>query len=87
MSEFEFDSDKSQVNTEKHGIDFEAAQALWHDPHLLEIQAKTEGEPRFLIVGRIGAKYWSAVVTYRGSRIRLISVRRARKREVELYER
>ena len=84
--EFEFDDDKSKANLEKHGIDFEAAQQLWQDPELLEIQAKTEGEQRFLIIGRIGAKHWSAVVTYREERIRLISVRRARKREVELYE-
>jgi len=86
MEEFEFDDDKSKANLAKHGIDFEAGQELWQDPDLLEIQAKTEGEPRFLIIGRIGVKHWSAVVTYREGRIRLISVRRARKREVELYE-
>lgn len=86
MEEFEFDDDKSRANLVKHGIDFEAAQELWQDPDLLEIQAKTEDEPRFLIIGRIGAKHWSAVVTYREGRIRLISVRRARNREVELYE-
>jgi uncharacterized DUF497 family protein len=43
-------------------------------------------EERFLLVGRIGEKHWSAVVTYRGRRIRIISVRRSRKKEVELYE-
>ena len=86
MEEFEFDDDKSKANLAKHGIDFEAAQELWQDPDLLEIQAKAGDEPRFLIIGRIGAKHWSAVVTYREDRIRLISVRRARKREVELYE-
>jgi uncharacterized DUF497 family protein len=85
MEEFEFDEDKSKANLAKHGIDFEAAQELWQDPDLLEIQAKVDGESRFLIIGRIGAKHWSAVVTYRDERIRLISVRRARKREVELY--
>jgi uncharacterized DUF497 family protein len=78
---------KYKANLEKHGIDFEAAQELWKDPDLLEIQAKTGGEPRFLTIGRIGTKHWSAVVTYREDRIRLISFRRARKREVELYER
>lgn len=87
MEEFEFDDDKSRANLAKHGIDFEAAQELWQDPDLLEIRAKADGESRFLIIGRIGAKHWSAVVTYRDERIRLISVRRARKREVELYER
>ena len=86
MSDFEFDDDKSKANLEKHGIDFHFAQELWKDPDLLEIHAKSEGERRFLVIGRIGAKHWSAVVTYRNERIRLISVRRSREKEVELYE-
>ena len=86
MSDFEYDDDKSQTNLEKHGIDFLDAQALWNDPDLLEIRAKSEDEPRFLVVGVIGQKHWSAVVTYRNGTIRLISVRRSRKREVALYE-
>ncbi|WP_048305809.1 BrnT family toxin [Halomonas sp. PR-M31] len=86
MNDVEFDDDKSQANLEKHGIDFQAAQELWKDPDLLEIQAKSEDEQRFLLIGRIGEKHWSAVVTYRGMRVRLISVRRSRKKEVELYE-
>jgi|TARA_R100001244_G_scaffold20571_3_gene21209 uncharacterized protein len=63
-----------------------AAQGLWKDPYLLEIRAKSEDEQRGLLIGKIGEKYWSAVVTYRDARIRLISVRRSRKKEVELYE-
>lgn len=86
MGNFEYDDDKSQTNLEKHGIDFLDAQALWNDPDLLEIRAKSEDEPRFLVVGLIGQKHWSAVVTYRNGTVRLISVRRSRKREVELYE-
>jgi uncharacterized protein len=86
MSDFQYDDDKSPTNLEKHGIDFLDAQALWNDPDLLEIRAKSEDEPRFLVVGLIGQKHWSAVVTYRNGTIRLISVRRSRKREVELYE-
>lgn len=86
MSDFEFDDDKSHANLEKHGIDFYAAQELWKDPDLLEIQAKSGNERRFLVIGRIGARHWSAVVTYRNDRVRLISVRRSRKKEVELYE-
>ncbi|MDZ7750088.1 MAG: BrnT family toxin [Gammaproteobacteria bacterium] len=86
MRTFEFDDDKSKANLEKHGIDFQAAQELWKDPDLLEIRAKSDEEHRFLVVGLIGAKHWSAVVTYRDERIRLISVRRSRKKEVELYE-
>ena len=86
MSDFEFDIDKSQANLEKHGIDFLDAQALWKDPDLLEIRARSDDEPRFLAIGLIGPKHWSAVVTYRNGTIRLISVRRSRAREVELYE-
>lgn len=86
MEEFEFDEAKSQANLDKHGMDFVAAQELWKDPHLLEIRAKSDDEPRFALIGKIGEKHWSAVVTYREDRIRLISVRRSRKKEIELYE-
>ncbi len=86
MNVFEFDDNKSQASKKKHGIDFLDAQELWKDPYLLEIQAKSDDEPRFLIIGLIGKKHWSAVITYRNGKIRLISVRRARKAEVELYE-
>ena len=86
MVDFEFDDDKSKANLKKHGIDFQAAQELWKDPDLLVIQAKSDDEHRFLVIGLIGAKHWSAVVTYRNERIRLISVRRSRKKEAELYE-
>lgn len=86
MGGFEFDDEKSLINLEKHGIDFHAAQALWSDPDLLEFTARSDDEPRFLIIGRIAGKHWSAVVTYRSESIRLISVRRSRRTEVELYE-
>ena len=84
--EFEFDNDKSLSNKQKHGIDFVEAQQLWFDDMLLEVSARTSDEPRFLVIGKIGIKHWSAVVTYRGERIRIISVRRSRKEEAELYE-
>ena len=84
---FEFDPLKSKNNKKKHGIDFVEAQALWDDPDLLEIPAKTTDEQRFLVIGKIEVKYWSAVITYRSENvIRIISVRRARDEEVELYE-
>lgn len=70
MDGFEFDEAKSQANLDKQGIDFVAAQVLWKDPYLLEIRAKSEDEPRFLLIGKIGEKHWSAVVTYRDARIR-----------------
>ncbi|MFT5140764.1 MAG: uncharacterized DUF497 family protein [Rhodothermales bacterium] len=83
---FEFDTSKSESNLQKHGIDFIEAQALWSDSNLLEIPAKTLDEPRFLVIGVIEQKHWSAVVTYRNGKIRLISVRRSRDEEVTLYE-
>jgi len=84
--EFEFDEAKSEMNAAKHGIDFVAAQALWLDENLIEIPAQTVDEPRSLVVGAIEGKHFSAVITHRGSRIRIISVRRSRAKEVALYE-
>jgi uncharacterized DUF497 family protein len=86
MHNFEFDDKKSASNLSKHNIDFVAAQALWNDPDLIEVQATSDSEPRFLMIGCIDNKHWSAVITYRESNIRIISVRRSRKSEVKLYE-
>ena len=83
---FEFDTDKSAANQEKHGIDFLEAQALWDDPDLIEIPARTTDEPRYLVIGKIGGKHWSGVITYRGEQVRIISVRRSRVEEVAIYE-
>ena len=84
--DFAFDPAKNAANLEKHGIDFLAAQALWDDPALLEIPARTRGEPRFLVIARLHNKHWSAVITDRGSTLRLISVRRSRPDEIHLDE-
>jgi uncharacterized DUF497 family protein len=84
--EFEFDEQKSRTNKAKHGIDFAEARALWEDVDMLEIPARTEDELRTVVIGRIGEKHWSAIVTHRGERTRIISVRRSRKEERELYE-
>ena len=84
--DFEFDPQKSSRNLAKHGIDFVEAQRLWDDPMVLEIPARTEDEPRSLVIGVIEGKHWSGVITYRADSIRLISVRRSRLEEVALYE-
>ena len=83
---FEYDPGKSAANRKKHGIDFDEAQALLHDVRLLEAPANSVDEPRFLVIGMIGPKHWTAVCTYRGEQVRIISVRRARKQEIEHYE-
>lgn len=86
MHEFEYDINKSTSNLKKHGIDFVTAQELWTDSELIEVQVKSEDEPRFLIIATLAKKHWSAVITYRDNVIRIISVRRSRKKEVILYE-
>jgi len=83
---FEFNLTKSDSNKKKHGIDFYEAQALWNDSDFIEIPLKTIDEPRFLVIGRISEKHWSAIITYKSENIRIISVRRSRKEEVEIYE-
>jgi uncharacterized protein len=84
--EFEFDSHKSELNKNKHGLDFTEAQKLWDDSARVLIPARTSDEPRYLLIGRISEKYWSAVFTIRNEAVRIISVRRSRDEEVEIYE-
>ena len=86
MKSFEFNDSKSQGNLRMHDIDFHTAQELWEDPNLVEIEAKSTDEPRYLVIAMIDTTVWSAVITYRNDLIRIISVRRARKTEVTLYE-
>jgi uncharacterized protein len=84
--EFEFDKNKSNSNKQKHGIDFNEAKDLCEDTDYVEIPVKTSDEPRFLIIGKISGKYWTGVITYRSENVRIISVRRARKEEIDIYE-
>lgn len=83
---FEFDPAKSATNKQKHGVDFVEVQRLWEDPDRLLVPAKTQGEARVMLIGKMGHRHWSAIFTYRGESIRIISVRQARKEEVSAYE-
>jgi uncharacterized DUF497 family protein len=84
--EFEFDPAKSASNKRKHGIDFVVAQTLWEDPDRLQVPARTQGELRFMLIGKIRGEHWSAIFTPRAKRIRIVSVRRSRTKEVDAYE-
>lgn len=84
--QFEYDLVKSNSNKLKHGIDFEECKELWKDEDLLQIQALSNTEPRYLIIGKLNNKHWSVVVTYRRDRTRIISARRSSKSEIQLYE-
>lgn len=85
--DFEFDEAKSLANLEKHGIDFETAQALWLDPNRTETPARPGHEARVLTIGVIEGRHWTAVITYREAAVRIISVRRSRPEEIDVYER
>ena len=82
---FEFDPAKSAANKAKHGISFEEARALWAGK-TISVALTFPSEPRRLVIGKIANKHWAAVVTFRGPVLRLISVRRARKQETQVYE-
>ncbi|MCB1338083.1 MAG: BrnT family toxin [Maritimibacter sp.] len=83
--EFEYDQAKSTANADKHGIDVDAARTIWTDEIAVVVEARSTTEPRSLIIGRIGEALWTAVFTMRGEKVRIISVRRARKNEWEVY--
>jgi uncharacterized DUF497 family protein len=84
--DFEWDSDKSVSNKAKHGIDFETAKSIWLDENRVEIHAPYPVENRGILIGKYQNKLWTAIYTMRGNAIRIISVRRARKKEANCYE-
>ncbi len=83
---FEFDKNKSKMNQYKHGMDFETAKKLWTDSNRVQIPARWEDEPRFLLIAQLGDENWSAIYTKRKNRIRIISVRKSRDDEKEIYK-
>ena len=82
---FEWNDEKSRDNQVKHGIDFDTAKAMWDDANRVEIQSPYPLESRSILTGKLDKKLWTAIFTRCGSAIRIISVRRARKREANLY--
>jgi uncharacterized DUF497 family protein len=83
---FEYNEHKSSINKEKHGIDFQEAQKLWEDPYAFELPSpQSEDEERFLVLGKIDSKNYTAIITYRDKNIRIISVRRSRDKDVEAH--
>ena len=85
--QFEYDPEKSAANLAKHGIDFEQAQAIWKDDSSIAIYARDgdDGEARSVVIGMIDDRLWSAIITWRGVVVRMISVRRSRNDERALY--
>ncbi len=83
--DFEYDPNKSFINKQKHGIDFEEAQSLWSDSKRIEIEARTVGELRKLLIAEQKGEVWSAIFTIREDHVRIISVRKSRRDEKEIY--
>ena len=84
--QFEYDPNKSASNKVKHGVDFEEAQELWNDPFALEIKTTYVAEERWAVIGIMDNRHWTAIVTHRNEKIRIISVRRSHKNEEVLYD-
>jgi len=82
---FEFDPVKSNTNNTKHGIDFKTATKLWSDSDRVIIQTRTTSEERFLLIAKLSDTYWSVIYTPRKNKIRIISARKSRKNEIEIY--
>jgi uncharacterized protein len=66
-------------------MDFVEARALWKSKVVL-LSAKDVVEKRYMVIGTIGSQHWSAIITYRGTTIRIISVRKSTSLEIEAYE-
>jgi uncharacterized DUF497 family protein len=86
--EFEFDPKKSKKNKEDRGVDFVEAQVLWENKHHeIPVPKKSPNdENRWIVVGTIQNALWLAVITYRESKVRIISVRRCKPKEVEVWK-
>jgi uncharacterized protein len=83
---FEYDPEKSRINREKHGVDFEESQQLWDDEDGLVVPAQSETEQRWALLAVLRDRVWVAFYTMRNESIRIISVRKARKNEEKLYD-
>ena len=84
---YEFDQHKSEMNLAKHGIDFVDAQALFDDPEMIATAVHRGGESRWISIGRMFGSCWVCIYTMRGDAIRIISVRRATRKEAAIYDR
>ena len=86
--EFEYDPRKSEANLFNHGISFAQSQKLWTEGKTVTFNSNNAGndESRQITIGIIEGKYYSAITTQRAGRTRIISVRRARQREIDIYE-
>ncbi|VVD78771.1 BrnT family toxin [Pandoraea fibrosis] len=85
--DIEFDPAKDQANRDKHGLSLALAEAFELDAALIEIDDRRDyNEERFVALGLIGDRVHVMVFTVRGEAIRVISLRKANRREVQRYD-
>jgi uncharacterized DUF497 family protein len=80
----EYDKNKSIINKQKHGVDFEESKIIWFGDNVI-LPAATKGERRYMIIGKIGVSLYSCIFTVREQNIRVISCRKSREREKKVY--
>jgi len=91
-TEFEWDTEKADINLAKHGVAFEDASRVFFDPLMLfEPDRIDEGEQRWRAIGRMKESVLLVVIhvirEYDGTEsIRIISARKAERKERRLYE-
>ena len=78
---FEWDETKRLANLAKHNIDFVRAAQVFAAPHLILPARSTANEPRWLAIGTTGGIPVAVIFTRRETRVRIISIRRARTNE------
>lgn len=81
-----FDSAKDTANQQKHGVSMALANAIdWSDLACYADTRKNYGERREIAYALIDSRLYCVVFTERGETIRIISLRKANKREVQRY--
>ncbi|KAA0274172.1 MAG: BrnT family toxin [Anaerolineales bacterium] len=88
-TEFEWDDEKAESNLKKHGVSFDEAATIFNDPNIATIldPDHSEHEERFVSIGSsVIARLLTVIHTFRKTRIRLISARKATKVEKKRYE-
>ena len=85
--DYEWDETKRRGNLAKHGVDFVLVAALdWSSVVITEDRRLSYGERRWLALGKIGDRVHTLIYTERGSSTRVISLRKSKRKEIEVYE-
>ncbi len=84
---YEWDDKKCNSNLKKHKVDFSAVGSFdWQSALIIEGNRRDYGETRYRAMGLIGSRLHALVFTTRGEKVRVISLRKANRREVKSYE-